>query len=180
MRIQSNQTQALVVDIQEKLFPHMTNKEELLETTIRLIKGLKLLKIPFILNEQYPKGIGHTVALIKELLEEEIPYEKFTFSCCKNEETLKAIHKNNKKFVIVFGIEAHVCVLQSVLDLLDDGLIPVLVTDCISARNPNDKEIAIKRMQQSGAILTTYESLLFELCVSSKNDVFKEISKLVK
>ena len=180
MRIQCNQTQALVVDIQEKLFPHMHEKEELLLTTIKLIKGLQLLKIPFILNEQYPKGIGHTISPIKELLEKEIPYEKFTFSCCKNEETLKAIHKSDKKFVIVFGIEAHVCVLQSVLDLLDDQFIPILVTDCISSRNPNDKKIAIQRMQQAGAILTTYESLLFELCVSSKNEVFKEISKLVK
>lgn len=180
MRIQTNQTQALVVDIQEKLFPHMANKEELLETTIKLIKGLELLNIPFILNEQYPKGIGHTITPIKELIAKENPYEKFTFSCCKNEETLKAIQNNDKKFVIVFGIEAHVCVLQSVLDLLNEGFIPVLVTDCISSRNPNDKEIAIKRMEQSGAILTTYESLLFELCVSSKNDIFKEISKLVK
>jgi nicotinamidase-related amidase len=180
MRIQSNQTQALVVDIQEKLFPHMKGKEQFLSTTLKLIKGLQLLKIPFILNEQYPKGIGHTITPIKELLTNENAYEKTTFSCCKNESTMQTIKNKDKKFVIVFGIEAHVCVLQSVIDLLEAGFIPVLVTDCISSRNPYDKEIAIKRMENEGAILTTYESLLFELCVNAKNAVFKEISKLVK
>jgi len=180
MRIQSDKAQALVVDIQEKLFPHMSEKEQFLSTTIKLIKGLKLLKIPFIINEQYPKGIGHTITPIKELLEDENPYEKTTFSCCKTDSTMQAIKNKNKKFVIVFGIETHVCVMQSVLDLLEAGLTPVLVTDCVSSRNPYDKEIAIRRMENEGAILTTYESLLFELCIDAKNEVFKEISKLVK
>ena len=180
MRIQSDKAQALVVDIQEKLFPHMSEKEQFLSTTIKLIKGLKLLKIPFIINEQYPKGIGHTITPIKELLEDENPYEKTTFSCCKTDSTMQAIKNKNKKFVIVFGIETHVCIMQSVLDLLEAGLTPVLVTDCVSSRNPYDKEIAIRRMENEGAILTTYESLLFELCIDAKNEVFKEISKLVK
>lgn len=179
MRIQTNETLVLVVDIQEKLFPHMKEKNLLLSTTTKLINGLKLLKIPFILNEQYPKGIGHTISPIKELLEEDA-YEKTSFSCCKNDLTMKAIEKQNKKFVIVFGIEAHVCVLQSVIDLAEAGYIPVLITDCISSRNPYDKEIAIKRMRDAGAILATYESILFELCLDSKNKIFKEISNLVK
>jgi len=80
----------------------------------------------------------------------------------------------------VFGIETHVCVMQSVIDLLEAAFTPVLVTDCVSSRNPHDKEIALLRMQQEGAILSTCESLLFELCVSSKNRVFKEISNLIK
>ena len=180
MRIQTDQTQALIVDIQEKLFPHIHNKDEILKNSIKLIKGLKLFDIPFIINEQYPKGIGHTISPIKDLLEDTQVYEKVTFSCYKTKTTMEKIKDINKKFVIIFGIEAHVCVMQSVLDLLEDGFIPILVTDCINSRNPNDKEVAITRMIQAGAIPTTSESLLFELCVSAKNEVFKEISKLVK
>ncbi len=180
MRIDPSKTMALVVDIQEKLFPHIGEKESLLENTLKLIKGLQFLNIPFVLNEQYPKGIGHTIEPIRELLINEKAFEKVTFSCCKTDATMDVIKEKNKKFVIVFGIEAHVCVLQSVLDLLQEGLIPVLVTDCIGSRKESDKEVSISRMIQAGAIPTTYEALLFELCVSSKNEAFKEISKLVK
>jgi len=180
MRIQKDDTLALVIDIQEKLFPHMSQKEELLTNSLKLIKGLQLLEIPFIVNEQYPKGIGHTIEPIRELLKEQKVYEKFSFSCCKTDDTLQTIQSNKKKFIIVFGIETHVCVMQSVIDLLEAGFTPVLVTDCVSSRNPYNKEIALLRMQQEGAILSTCESLLFELCVNSKNKVFKEISKLVK
>ena len=180
MRIEVNQTQVLVVDIQEKLFPHIYKKEKVLENSIKLIKGLKLLGTPFILNEQYPKGIGHTIMPIQELLNDEKVFEKVTFSCCKTDETMKEIKKNNKKFVIVFGIEAHVCVMQSVIDLLEAGFIPVLITDCIGSRHPHNRDSAIQRMLSSGAILATYESILFELCVSAKNEAFKEISKIVK
>ena len=180
MRIDPNKTQALVVDIQERLYPHINNNEQLLQNTITLIKGLKLLNIPFILNEQYPKGLGHTITPIKEILKDEIAYEKVTFSCCKTEDTMKAIQEKNRKFVIVFGVESHVCVLQSVLDLLETGFVPVLVTDCTDSRKSNDKRVAIERMIQAGAMPTTYESLLFELCSSAKNSAFKEISKLIK
>jgi nicotinamidase-related amidase len=180
MRIEPNKTQALIIDIQEKLFPHIHNNEQLLQNSITLIKGLKLLEIPFILNEQYPKGLGHTIKPIKELLEDEAAYEKVTFSCCQTEATMQAIKNRDKKFVIIFGVEAHVCVLQSVIDLLEAGLTPVLVTNCIDSRDSNDKRVAIERMTQAGAIPTTYESLLFELCASAKNSSFKEISKLIK
>jgi hypothetical protein len=180
MRINTSETLALVVDIQEKLFPHISNSEILLKNSIKLIKGLKLLEIPFILNEQYPKGIGHTITPIKELLSNEEVFEKVTFSCAKTITTLNAIKNKNKKFIIIFGIETHVCVLQSILDLLEDGFVPILVSDCTNSRKEFDRDIAIERARQSGAIITTYESLLFELCVSSKNEVFKEISKIIK
>lgn len=180
MRVDKENTLTLVVDIQERLFPHMQNKEELLENCTKLIKGLQLLEVPFILNEQYPKGIGATLPELKELLPTLSAYEKVTFSCCKNDATLQAIKEADKKYVIVFGIEAHVCVLQSVLDLLALGYTPVLVTDCISSRKESDKNVAITRMIQAGAIPSTYESLLFELCVSAKNNAFKQMSQIIK
>ncbi len=180
MKIDSKQTQVLVIDIQEKLYPHIYKKEKVLENSIKLIKGLKLFKTPFVLNEQYPKGIGSTISPIKELLKDVVVHEKVTFSCCKTDETMETIKSNSKKFVIVFGIEAHVCVMQSVLDLLEAGFMPVLVTDCIGSRSPHNRDSAIQRMIQAGAIPATYESILFELCVSAKNEVFKEISKIVR
>lgn len=180
MRIDAKNTQALLIDIQEKLFPHMYNKEIFLETTLKLIKGLQLLNIPILLNEQYTKGLGETLPSIKEILKDTNSFEKVTFSCCKNEPTLEEIKTRDKKFVIVFGIETHVCVLQTILDLKEEGFIPVLVEDATTSRKQNDKNIALKRIISEGAIVTTYESLLFELCISAKNEVFKDISKLVK
>ncbi|NOX14759.1 MAG: hydrolase [Epsilonproteobacteria bacterium] len=180
MRVELNQSMALVIDIQEKLFPHMNEKDLLLENCTKLIKGLQLLEIPFILNEQYPKGLGQTHNQIKKLLKNNEVFEKFTFSCCKTEKTKETIIKTEKKFIIVFGIETHVCVLQSVIDLLDMGFTPVVVSDCTSSRKANDAEVALRRMELSGAIITTYESLLFELCISAKNKIFKDISKLVR
>lgn len=180
MRIYPNDSLALVVDIQERLLPHINNYETLIKNSVTLIKGLKLLNIPFLLNEQYPKGIGHTVDPIKAELSDSKAFEKVTFSCCKTDATMDSIIEKKKKFILVFGIETHVCVLQSVMDLLEAGYIPVIIVDCIGSRKVSDKEVALQRMIQAGAIPTTYESLLFELCLSAKNPVFKEISKLVK
>lgn len=180
MRIKTEQTQFCLVDVQERLFPHINNNELLENKLTRLIKGLKELNIPFIINEQYKKGIGETIPSIKELIIEDKAYEKTTFSCCKNGETLQAIKALNKKFVIVAGIETHVCVLQTCLDLLEEGLQPVLVTDCTNSRKENDHNMAIERLVQAGVIPTTFESILFELTVDSKNKSFKTISSLVK
>ncbi len=180
MRIKAEDCVFVQVDVQERLFPHIQNNEELEKNLVTLVKGLQLHEIPMIVNEQYKKGIGETIASLKELTDEYPHFEKTSFSCCGNEDGLCAIKDTGKKVVILAGIETHVCVLQTALDLLEEGLQPVLVTDCVNSRKEKDKDIAIKRMIQAGVIPTTYESLLFELTVNAKNPVFKEISKLVK
>jgi nicotinamidase-related amidase len=180
MRINTNNSLFCLVDVQERLFPHMYDKDNLEKNLNILVKGLKTLDIPFIINEQYKKGIGETIESLKIEVENYPHFEKTTFSCCQNEPTMQAIKNANKKFIIVAGIETHVCVLQTCLDLLDEDLIPLLVTDCISSRKNLDKDIAIQRLIQAGVIPTTYESLLFELTVNSKNPNFKTISNLVK
>ena len=147
---------------------------------ITLVKGLKVLSIPFIVNAQYNKRIGQTIPSLKELVQEYPHFEKTTFSCCQNEPTMEAIKAAEKKVVIVAGIESHVCVLQTCIDLLEAGLEGVLVTDCCTSRKQNDTDMAIKRLVQAGVIPTTYESLLFELTLNAKNPCFKEISSLVK
>ncbi len=131
-------------------------------------------------KEQYKKGIGETIPSLKKLVHEYPHFEKTTFSCCGNEDGLAAIKATGKKIVILAGIETHVCVLQTALDLLENGLQPVLVTDCVDSRKEKDKQMAIQRLVQAGVVPTTYEALLFELTVNSKSPVFKEISALVK
>ncbi|PLY08019.1 MAG: hydrolase [Arcobacter sp.] len=180
MRIKAEECVFVQVDVQERLFPHIADNEELEKNLITLISGLKLHEIPIIVNEQYKKGIGETIASLRELTDDYPHFEKTTFSCCGNEDGLAAIKASGKKFVILAGIETHVCVLQTALDLLEEGLQPVLVTDCVNSRKAKDKDMAIQRLIQAGVIPTTYESLLFELTVNAKNPVFKEISKLVK
>jgi len=133
-----------------------------------------------VINEQYKKGIGETIEPLRELVEESPHFEKTTFSCCGNEDGLAAIKALGKKQIIVAGIETHVCVLQTCLDLLEEGFQVILVTDCCSSRKQNDKEVAITRLVQAGAIPATYEMILFELTVNAKHPKFKEISALVK
>jgi nicotinamidase-related amidase len=180
MRILKNKTAALLIDIQEKLFPHMADKEQFLARTKILIEGLKTLEIPIIITEQYRKGLGETIGELKQLLPDFSSFEKNSFSCCDDENIINNISTYGKPNVIVFGIESHVCVLQTVLDLKQKGYLPVVLEDCITSRNLHDKEIAVKRMIQEGAIVTTSESILFELTRLSGNDQFKAISKLVK
>jgi len=180
MKIKVEDCVFVQVDVQERLFPFIANKEELEKNLLILVQGLKLHKIPIIVNEQYKKGIGETIPSLRELIDDYPHFEKTTFSCCGNKDSLAAIKATGKKIVILAGIETHVCVLQTALDLLEEGLQVVLVTDCVNSRKATDKNIAIQRLVQSGVVPTTYESLLFELTVNSKHPVFKEISKLVK
>ncbi len=168
----------LILDIQEKLTPHIHNHEQIIKNTNILLEGLKAFNMPTILNEQYPKGLGKTLECIKEKVDCEAN-EKLSFSCCKSDETQKAILKSKKNIAIVFGMETHICVLQTCLDLLANNFVPVLVVDCCGSRKNLDHEIAISRMIQAGVVPTTYEALLFELCKSSDNPAFKQVRKLV-
>ena len=180
MRISRESCAGLVIDIQERLFPHMEGKDELLRKCLLLIKGLKILDVPLYLTEQYPRGLGPTLDAISETIGPLAAIEKATFSCCDEPEYQSALKNSARKTLIICGIEAHVCVLQTVVDLVSSGYTPVVVEDCISSRNPVDKQVAIQRMRAEGAVITTCESILFELTRVSGTDEFKAISRLVK
>lgn len=180
MRIKKDNTIAVVVDVQEKLFPFISENEKLSDNIVKLIKGLKALGIEIIVTVQYSKGLGETIKPVKEALGTFQHLEKMSFSCCGFPDFMEIIKNSGKKNIIVCGIESHVCVLQTTLDLLESGFQPVLIEDCVSSRNLNDKKFAIKRMRQEGAIISTYESILFELLEVSGTDTFKAISKIVK
>jgi nicotinamidase-related amidase len=179
-RLLKEDTACIVIDIQERLYPFIYENDALTKNLITLIKGLKILKIPLIVTQQYTKGLGDTIVPVKEALDVYEHIEKMSFSCCGDKVFMDSLDKLNKKNVILVGIESHVCVLQTALDLLDKGYTPVLIEDCVSSRKVNDKTIAVERMRSEGAVISTYESILFELAMVSGTDEFKAISKLVK
>ena len=180
MRIQKEDAAGLIIDIQERLFPHMHEHEALAKNNGILVQGLKLLGLPVLVTQQYTRGLGPTIPGMKVLIEGFPGIEKTAFSCCDEPEFIKALAETSKKFILIAGIESHVCVLQTVIDLTERGYEPVVVEDCISSRKPNDKNASIRRMSREGAIITTYESILFELCRFSGTVEFKAISNLVK
>jgi hypothetical protein len=180
MRILANESVGLIIDIQERLHPFITENEKLTKNTAILIEGLKAIGVKILVTEQYTKGLGVTVEPLKNLLSEISFIEKMAFSCCDEPVFYEKLSLQGVRNVIIAGIESHVCVLQTTIDLLNNGYIPVVVEDCVGSRNPNDKKIAIERMRKEGAVITTYESVLFELLRYSGTDAFKKISKLVK
>jgi len=176
MRIEAEHTAALVIDYQEKLVPVMEEKETLLYHSEILLQGLKVLEIPMILTQQYTKGLGMTVKEIAEAAGTEEYVDKITFSAyeCVKEKI------GDKKYVIICGMETHICVLQTVIDLKAAGFVPVVVEDCVASRKGNDKKVALERMRDEGALITTYESLLFELLKEAGTEKSKKIQRLIK
>jgi nicotinamidase-related amidase len=180
MRIYKENTIGLVIDMQEKLLPHMKQSAEVKQNCITLINGLKVLNIPILVTQQYTKGLGPTDDEVNKAIGNFSYIEKSTFSCYRETNFIKVLNKSGKRNVIIMGIESHVCVLQTAMDLLYNNFNPVIVTNAISSRKEEDKKVAVWRMRDIGAIMTTYESILFELCKQAGTEEFKAISKLVK
>lgn len=181
MRIKAEDTMALVIDFQEKLMPVIHQNEEIIQNAEKLVKGLTILDIPMVITQQYTKGLGMTVDSIREAVGEKFEFvDKLSFSCVDEAEVMDKVKGSNKKNIILCGAEAHICVLQTVMDLIGQGYQVILVTDCIGSRKIYDKEMGIHRAAMEGAILTTYESILFELTGIAGTEKFKKISKLIK
>jgi len=178
--LKSKDTMAIVVDIQERMLPVIEHHKKLESNCVILIKGLKLLEIPTLITQQYTKGLGMTIPSIREAAKCDDYQEKLSFSVLGEETIANAIREQNRNNVLVLGIEAHICVLQTCLDLKEQGYTPYLVVDCIGSRKESNLEMAIQRAVQEGVKLTSYESALFELMGRSDVGVFREISKLVK
>lgn len=180
MRFLAEDTAALVVDYQERLVPAMHDSKELERCTVILLNGLKALGIPMIVSQQYTKGLGKTIPSILEATGPSEYFEKMVFSCYDDDAIKAKIDGLGKKNIIVCGIEAHICVLQSCIDLKAAGYNVMIVSDCVSSRRTHDKKMGLKRALQEGIMITTYEAVLFELLRKAGGDVFKTISKLIK
>ena len=162
------------------MLPHIHEAQELLDKCQKLIRGLTILDVPILLSEQYPAGLGPTVESIKTLLPIAQSHDKISFSCCGDDNIISVLAQAERKFIIIAGIEAHVCVLQTVVDLIGLDYQPVVIKDCIGSRQADDKNTAVQRMLQEGAIISTFETILFELCRQAGTDRFSSISRIVK
>ncbi len=190
LRLKKDDTVLVGIDFQERLMPAMENEKELEEKAVKLVKGCRMMGVPVFLTQQYTKGLGSTVPTIAEAmtvsLGDDIPeeaffhFEKTSFSAMGEPEFAEALENLGRKNVIIAGIEAHVCVQQTVIDLLEKGYHVLVAADCISSRSNIDKQYSQNRMSGAGAVFTTYESILFELCKGAKEPGFKQISTLVK
>ena len=180
-KLEADKAVLVVIDIQERLVPAMPHKVylRLLNTVAMLVEAAKVLGVPIVTTEQYPKGIGHTVAELADACGDNV-VEKVSFGCCGEPNFLTAIRGTGRSQVIVTGMEAHVCVYQTVLGLLEDGYHVHLVRDAICSRSKLDFLAAVASAAQAGAVVTTAETVLFQMLKESTHGQFKAISKLVK
>ena len=171
-------TGLIVVDVQEKLLPAIPHHERLLWNLRRLVDGAALLGVPVVATEQYPKGLGPTVPELRQRIA--APPAKVMFSCRECGDLLAQLRQKGVYKILVVGIETHVCVQQTVVDLLADGYRVFVAVDAVGSRYSLDHETALRRMDSAGATLTTVESALFEWCEAAGTPEFKQISALVR
>jgi len=170
----------VIIDIQEKLFRVMYEKEALSSNIQKLIKGIQIMDIPIIVTEQNPDGLGLTIPEISNILPGLQPIPKFSFSCCGEEDFQRKLEELHRKQVLITGIETHICVYQTAIDLLSSGYEVQIVADCVSSRTQENRDLALNRMSMEGALLTSTEMVLFELLKTAKEERFKAISAIVK
>jgi nicotinamidase-related amidase len=170
----------VIVDIQTKLLNVMFEKERLITNCRKLLQAAKLLGVPMLMTEQYPKGMGPTDPQILQLLEGVDSIAKASFSCCGVGDFNRKIRSFGKQQTVVIGIEAHICVLQTVLDLAHREYSVFVPYDAVSSRKEGDYTNALDRMRQAGAVVGSVESAVFELLEKAGTPLFKEVSKVIK
>ena len=176
-----NNTTLLVIDVQGKLAQLMHQKETFFANLERMVKGAQILDIPIVWTEQVPEKLGDTISRLREpLLKTAQPIAKVSFSCCGNPPFMARLKALGRKQVLMTGLETHICVYQTTVDLLDMGYQVQIVTDAVSSRTPDNKLIGLERMKAAGAGVTSTETALFELLRIAEGDKFRAISKLVK
>ncbi len=170
----------VIVDVQQKLTDVMHDKERLISEFDKLIKGIITIEVPIILTEQNPDGLGPTIAEIKALLPELKPIYKMSFSCLGEEEFPERLKESGRSQVLLTGIEAHVCVYQTAMDLAGAGYDVQVVSDCISSRTQANKELALQKLRGAGIGITGTEMILFELLKTADNPRFRDIAAIIK
>lgn len=172
-------TLVLGIDLQEKLVNMLSNSDEIKSNSIKLLNAAAILNVKTILTEQYPKGLGFTIDEIKKIKEFKT-LEKTSFSAFSTDDIKNNIIKSNRKNIVIFGIETHICVYQTVLELLENGYSIHLVKDCCASRSFDNHSTSLEIMKQKGAAISALEIILFEFLKSSKHPNFKEIQGLIK
>lgn len=171
---------AVCVDFQGKLANGAYGATQLKDKIVRLAKCLRIMEVPILVTQHYTQGLGDTEEAVKKALGDFKPIEKITFSCTETSEFMEKLKETGKKNVILFGIETHICVLQTALYLKEAGYEVWTIADCCSSRTKQDNDYGINRMISSGINVTTYESAIFEMLITAEADEFKQISGIVK
>ena len=175
-----NKTIMLLIDVQGQLAQLMHEKEKLFKSIQIMIQGMKILGVPIIWMEQIPKNLGPTSQEISKHMNEMEPIEKFSFSCCGEPLFMDKFEKTGRSQVLLTGIETHICVFQTGYDLIQKGCKVQVITDCVSSRTKENKEIGIQRIMKSGGEASSVEMIFFELMRAAQGDQFKQIVKLIK
>lgn len=170
----------LIIDVQEKLLNAVFNKSLLEKKAEILAKAVNILEIPTIITEQYPKGLGDTIPVIKNNLQRAKYFEKTNFSALDNSEFKNTLKNSGKTQIIVFGIETHICVNQTVAALIDEGYEVHVISEACGSRAEMEYSAGLSRMKDNGAYIITTEIALFELLKGAKHPKFKEIQSLIK
>jgi nicotinamidase-related amidase len=178
--INAHDTALLVIDIQDKLAAAMKQKDQVVSNCLHLIELAKLLQIPILVTEQYPKGLGSTVAELKEAFPVYAPFEKTAFNCCLEAGFLEKVAALDRKKLILTGMETHICVLQTSLGLLKAGYAVQVVRDGVCSRTKNNFTTGIELMDRAGVVITGTEIVLFQLLQKAGTEAFKVMSKRIK
>jgi nicotinamidase-related amidase len=173
-------TLLVVVDIQEKLVRAMHAREEFMLRAQQLVQGARALEIPILCTEQNPKGLGATVPEIAAHMPGIQPITKFSFGCCASDDFLRALQAGAGRNILIAGIETHVCVYQTTMELVARGHHVEVVADACSSRTLENKQIGLEKMRAAGAAVTSVETALFELLKVAEGPVFKQILNIVK
>ncbi len=170
----------LIVDIQERLAVVMKERERVVKNCGHLIELAKMIKLPIVVTEQYPKGLGRTVPELRDAVPDYRPIEKIAFNCCGEPDFVSEIKKLGKKKAIISGMETHICVLQTTLGLLREGVVPHVVEDAICSRTEGNWRTGLELMRDAGAVVTCTETVLFQLLKVAGTEEFKKISQRIK
>lgn len=170
----------LVIDIQEKLHKHMYNRDQVEKNSVVLVEIAQALNIPILWCQQVPDALGPTIQPVWSLLNEQPSFDKTSFSCCGDQAFTAKLDELKPGTAILCGIETHVCVFQTAMDMMDKGIDVHVIVDATSSRSNENKQIALHRMGKAGVTLSSTEMYLFELLRDSKHEKFRELAKLIK
>lgn len=178
--LQREKAALVVVDIQERLMAAMDKREKLYRNSIVMIEAAKVLGLPVVVTEQYPKGLGPTVQEIRGVLPSYSPIEKIAFGCCGEPRFVEHMKGLGRPQVILVGSETHVCVLQTCLGLLQEGYVVHTVRDAVCSRTKENYLTGLEIMREAGAVITSVEAALFQLLHKAGTEEFKTISRMIK
>lgn len=179
-RIDAAQAQLLVIDVQERLVPHIAEHELVLGQCLRMIRAARVFGMPIVVSEQYPTGLGPTVTDIRSAAGACERVEKTSFSVWRSRQGREALRRQPRPKVLIIGIETHVCVQQTALELADDRLTPVVLADAVGSRRPIDRSVALDRMRAAGVMVTTVESIIYEMMGESGTELFQRMLPIVR